>query len=76
MCAAVGIRRPPADSRRVAGRRSRWPHFCSVVLVLLAIPVYGKPGMRSDNMTVLDRNYPMGLCDFARSGVGRACRSI
>jgi hypothetical protein len=35
--------------------------FCSVVLVFLAIPVYGKPGMRPDNMTVLDRNYPLGL---------------
>ena len=32
-----------------------------VVLVFLAIPVYGKPGMRPDNMTVLDRNYPLGL---------------
>jgi hypothetical protein len=35
--------------------------FCSAVLVLLAVPVYGKPGMRPDNMTVLDRNYPLGL---------------
>jgi hypothetical protein len=35
--------------------------FCSVVLAFLAIPVYGKPGMRPDNMTVLDRNYPLGL---------------
>ena len=35
--------------------------LCSVVLVFLAIPVYGKPGMRPDNMTVLDRNYPLGL---------------
>jgi hypothetical protein len=35
--------------------------FCSVVLVFLAIPVYGKPGLRPDNMTVLDRNYPLGL---------------
>jgi hypothetical protein len=23
--------------------------------------VYGKPGLRPDNMTVLDRNYPLGL---------------
>jgi hypothetical protein len=53
-----------------AGRRlipgNWWPPiavaaFCSVVLVFLAIPVYGKPGMRPDNMTVLDRNYPLGL---------------
>src|SRR6185312_1024509 len=35
--------------------------FCSVVLVFLAIPVYGKPGLRPDNMSVLDRNYPLGL---------------
>lgn len=35
--------------------------LCSVVLALLAIPVYGRPGMRPDNMTVLDRNYPAGL---------------
>lgn len=35
--------------------------LCSVVLVLLAVPVYGRPGMRPDNMTVLDRNYPLGL---------------
>jgi hypothetical protein len=35
--------------------------LCSVVLILLAIPVYAKPGMRPDNMTVLDRNYPLGL---------------
>ena len=35
--------------------------FCSVILVFLAIPVYGKPGMRPDNLTVLNRNYPLGL---------------
>jgi hypothetical protein len=35
--------------------------FCSAVLAFLAVPVYGKPGMRPDNMTVLDRNYPLGL---------------
>lgn len=34
---------------------------CTVVLVLLAIPVYDKPGMRRDNMTVLDRDYHLGL---------------
>ena len=60
VCVALGF----------AGRRlipSKWwppiavAAFCSVVLVLLAIPVYGKPGMRPDNMTVLDRNYPLGL---------------
>lgn len=35
--------------------------LCSVVLVLLAIPVFSRPGMRPDNMTVLDRDYPLGL---------------
>jgi hypothetical protein len=35
--------------------------LCTVVLGLLAIPVYGKPGMRPDNMTVLNRDYPLGL---------------
>jgi hypothetical protein len=35
--------------------------LCSVVLVLLAIPVYGRPGMRPDNPTVLDRDYVRGL---------------
>ena len=35
--------------------------FSTVVLVFLAIPVYGKPGLRPDNMTVLDRNYPLGF---------------
>ena len=32
-----------------------------VVLALLAIPVYDKPGMRPDNMTVLDRDYVAGF---------------
>jgi hypothetical protein len=60
LCAAagwVGHRLIPAGSRSpvaVAG-------LCSVVLVLLAVPVYDRPGMRPDNMTVLDRNYPLGL---------------
>jgi hypothetical protein len=35
--------------------------LCSVVLVMLAIPVFDKPGMRPDNVTVLDRNYHAGL---------------
>ncbi len=35
--------------------------LCSVVLTLLAIPVYGKPGLRPDNPTVLDRDYVRGL---------------
>jgi hypothetical protein len=53
-----------------AGRRllpSRWwapvtvAALCSVVLVFLAVPVFDKPGLRPDNRTVLDRNYPLGL---------------
>ena len=60
VCAALGF----AGRRLIPGRW--WPPvavaaFCSIVLVFLAIPVYGKPGMRPDNMTVLDRNYPLGL---------------
>lgn len=35
--------------------------LCSVVLVLLALPVYDKPGRRADNLTVLDRDYHAGL---------------
>ena len=60
VCVALGF----AGRRLIRGRW--WPPvavaaFCSVVLVFLAIPVYGKPGMRPDNMTVLDRDYPVGL---------------
>ena len=60
VCVALGF----AARRLIPGRW--WPPIavaalCSVVLALLAIPVYGKPGMRPDNMTVLDRNYPLGL---------------
>jgi membrane protein implicated in regulation of membrane protease activity len=35
--------------------------LCSVVLVLLAVPVYNRPGARPDNPTVLDRDYHQGL---------------
>ncbi|MGU3650539.1 hypothetical protein [Mycolicibacterium sp. A43C] len=35
--------------------------LCSVVLMVLAIPVYDRPGLRPDNPSVLDRNYPLGL---------------
>jgi hypothetical protein len=35
--------------------------LCSVVLAFLAVPVFSRPGARPDNMTVLDRNYPLGL---------------
>ena len=60
VCVALGF----AARRLIRGKW--WPPiavaaFCSVVLAFLAIPVYGKPGMRPDNMTVLDRNYPLGL---------------
>lgn len=60
LCAVLGL-----AGRRLIATRWRSPvavaALCSVVLVLLAIPVYGKPGLRPDNMTVLDRNYPVGL---------------
>jgi hypothetical protein len=60
LCVALGF----AGRRLIPGKW--WPPiavaaFCSAVLVFLAIPVYGKPGMRPDNMTVLDRNYSLGL---------------
>ncbi|WP_370517656.1 hypothetical protein [Mycolicibacterium sp. P9-22] len=60
LCAAIGM----------AGRRLiplTWQSpvavagLCSVVLVLLAIPVFSRPGMRPDNPSVLDRDYPLGL---------------
>lgn len=35
--------------------------ICSVALVLLAIPVYSRPGAHADNATVLDRDYPVGF---------------
>lgn len=60
LCAAVGW-----AGRRLIPAGSRSPimvaALCSVVLVLLAVPVYDRPGMRPDNLTVLDRNYPLGL---------------
>jgi hypothetical protein len=60
LCVALGF----AGRRLIPGKW--WPPiavaaFCSAVLVFLAIPVYGKPGMRPDNLTVLDRNYSLGL---------------
>jgi hypothetical protein len=60
LCAAAGWaghRLIPAGSRSPIAVAV----LCSVVLVLLAVPVFGRPGMRPDNMTVLDRNYPLGL---------------
>lgn len=35
--------------------------LCSVVLVLLAIPVYDKPGYQLDTPSALDRDYHWGL---------------
>ena len=60
----------PAVRWRFAGRRilpHRWwtpipvASLCTVVLVLLAIPVYTKPGLHLDNLTVLDRDYRAGF---------------
>lgn len=60
LCVALGF-----AGRRLIPARWRAPvalaAFCSVVLVLLAVPVYGRPGARPDNLTVLDRDYPLGL---------------
>ncbi len=51
--------------RRLIGGRWWTPvtvaGLCSAVLVLLAIPVFSKPGLKPDNSTALDRNYPLGL---------------
>jgi len=60
LCVAVGF----AGRRLIPGR---WwapigvAALCSVVLAVLAVPVYAKPGFRPDNATVLDRDYPLGL---------------
>lgn len=60
LCAVLGF----------AGRRWIPQHWqapigvaalCAVVLGLLAVPVFSRPGMRPDNHTVLDRDYPLGL---------------
>jgi NADH:ubiquinone oxidoreductase subunit 6 (subunit J) len=60
LCAAFGF----AGRRLVRGR---WwkpvsvAALCTAILALLAIPVYSRPGARPDNMTVLNRDYPLGL---------------
>jgi hypothetical protein len=60
LCAVLGL-----TGRRLV--RGRWwtpvtvAALCTAVLTLLAIPVFAKPGMRPDNMTVLNRDYPLGL---------------
>lgn len=60
LCVALGF-----AGRRILPRSWWTPAavgaLCSVVLVLLAIPVYDRPGARPDNPTVLDRDYPRGL---------------
>jgi NADH:ubiquinone oxidoreductase subunit 6 (subunit J) len=60
LCVALGF-----AGRRLVPRRWWAPAaiaaLCSVILVLLAIPVFDRPGARPDNRTVLDRNYPLGL---------------
>lgn len=35
--------------------------LCTAVVVLLAIPVYDKPGLQPDNPSVLDRDYHRGV---------------
>lgn len=60
LCAAAGL-----AGRTLLPARWRPPvavaALCSVVLALLAVPVYAKPGLHLDNTTVLDRNYVAGL---------------
>ncbi|KGI66749.1 hypothetical protein MJO55_03690 [Mycolicibacterium rufum] len=60
LCVALGF-----AGRRLLPAPWRTPvavaALCSVVLALLAIPVYDKPGARPDNLTVLDRDYVSGL---------------
>ena len=60
LCAALGF----AGRKLVNGRwwtPATVAGLCTVVLALLAVPVYARPGARPDNLTVLDRNYPLGL---------------
>ena len=59
-CLALGF-----AARRILPR-SWWSAIlvaalCTIVLVLLAIPVYNKPGLQPDNASVLDRDYHWGL---------------
>lgn len=60
LCAALGW-----TGRRLIPR-SWWSPVsvagvCTVVLLLLAVPVYAKPGAHPDNPSVLDRDYVWGL---------------
>jgi len=59
-CLALGF-----AARRILPR-SWWSAIlvaalCTIVLVLLAIPVYNKPGLQPDNASVLDRDYHWGF---------------
>ena len=60
VCLALGF-----AGRRILPHRWWTPilvaSLCTVVLVLLAIPVYTKPGLHLDNLTVLDRDYRAGF---------------
>lgn len=59
-CVALGF-----AGRRILPRSSWAPvmvaALCTAVVVLLAIPVYDKPGLQPDNSSVLDRNYHQGV---------------
>lgn len=60
LCAGLGY-----VGRRLI--RGRWwspvvvAATCTVVLALLAVPVYAREGAHPDNPTVLDRDYPLGF---------------
>lgn len=60
LCVALGF-----AGRRILPRAWWTPvivaALCSVILLLLAVPVFDKPGKRPDNLTVLDRDYHLGL---------------
>lgn len=60
LCVALGF-----VGRRILPHRWWTPvlvaALTTVVLVLLAIPVYDKPGQHLDNPTVLDRDYQTGF---------------
>jgi len=60
VCVALGF-----AGRRILPRSSWTPlmvaALCTAVVVLLAIPVYDKPGLQPDNPSALDRDYHRGL---------------
>ena len=59
-CVALGF-----AGRRLLPRSTWTPvmvaGLCTAVIGMLAIPVYGKPGLQPDNPTVLDRDYHHGV---------------